>query len=444
MKRNLVVPAVLSVMLLPLHSQAQESPLQISGTYHLRYEQLNNPFRANQSGSDQLIASRLLLSFKAGGENLFGELELQDSRTWLDDDGTPLGTDDVNTAEPLQLYVGWRNGTDPQDSLSVRAGRMTFDIGSRRYFSRARLRNSLRSFNGLHVDWHKGDWQLQALYTTPVQARPTSAGELDRNEHEFDREYSNVRFWGLHSAWFGLEKTTLDLSFFSLEEEDGHGLATRDRDIQTFSLRWLKTPAVSEWDYEAEGAWQTGEMRATTAATDVTDLDHEAIMVHAHLGYRFADRWNSRLVLRTDYASGDRNPGDDESNRFDTLYGASPFDFGMTGIYGAFSRANVISSILKWEFSPISGYSVELGYRTGWVEEEEDVHVPSNVLDSLDETNTFIGQQLETRVRFNLSEHILADFGGIYLHKGELLRDAANAADAGNTIYWYAQLTYQL
>lgn len=438
---SLAVP----VMLLSLHSQAQDSaPLQISGTYHLRYEQLNNPFRANQSGSDQLLASRLLLSFKAEGDHLFGEFELQDSRAWLDDAGSPLGTDDVNTGEPLQLYAGWRSSTDSQDSLSIRAGRMAFDIGSRRYFGRARMRNSLRSFSGLHADWHTGDWQLQALYTLPVQARPTSVAALDRNTHGFDREYSNVRFWGLHSTWSGWEQTTMDFSFFSLEEEDGNGLATRDRDIQTLSARWLKSPAIGEWDYEVEGAWQTGEARATTAPTDVNDLDHEAMMVHAHLGYRFTDRWNSRLVLRTDYASGDKNPGDDESNRFDTLYGSGPFDFAMTGIYGAFSRANVISSVLKWEFSPVAGYSAELGYRTGWVAEENDAHATSNVRDSLDETSTFIGQQLEARLRFNVNEHILADFGAIYLHKGELLRDAVNAADAGNTRYWYAQMTYRL
>lgn len=445
MKRCLVLPAIFAVALPSAGlAQNQEPSLQINGSYHLRYEQLNNPFRANQSGSDQLLAARLLLSFKAEQDNLFGEFELQDSRTWLDDAGTPLGTDDVNTADALQLYAGWRDSSGPDDSFSIRGGRMAFDIGSRRFFSRARFRNSYRAFTGVHADWHKADWQWEALYVLPVEARPFSRQELDRNEHEFDREQSNVRFWGLHSTWTGWEKGALDASFFSLEEEDRSGQPTRDRDIQTLALRWLKAPAVNEWDFEVEGAVQTGTVRATAAASDVIDLDHDAYMLHAHVGYRFADNWASRLVLRMDYVTGDKNPDDDESNRFDGLYGSNPVDFGITGIYGAYARANIVSPILKWEFTPRAGYSMELGYRASWVEEENDAHTTSNVLDTLDQTNAFLGHQLEMRLRFSLSEHVLADLGGAYLHKGDLLRNAANAADAGNTAYWYAQFTYQL
>src|SRR5690606_1288956 len=316
MKRRLVLPAVLVVALPSVSvAQNQEPSLEIHGSYHLRYEQLNNPFRANQSGSDQLLAARLLLSFKAEKDNLFGEFELQDSRTWLDDAGTPLGTDDVNTADALQLYAGWRNSRGPDESFSLRGGRMAFDIGSRRFFSRARFRNSYRAFTGVHANWQQADWQWQALYVVPVEARPFSRQELNRNEHEFDREQSNVRFWGLHSAWTGWEKTALDASFFSLEEEDRSGQPTRDRDIKTLALCCLKAPAVNEWDFEVEGAVQTGTVRATAAASDVTDLDHEAFMLHAHVGYRFADNWASRLVLRMDYVTGDGNPDDDESNR---------------------------------------------------------------------------------------------------------------------------------
>src|SRR5690554_4085540 len=156
MKQLLVLPTVLALALPSVGlAQSQEPSLQIDGSYHLRFEHLNNPFRANQGGSDQLLAARLLLSFKAQKDNLFGEFELQDSRAWLDDAGTPLGTDDVNTADALQLYAGWRNSTAADESFSLRGGRMAFDIGSRRFFSRARFRNSYRPFTGVHANWHR-------------------------------------------------------------------------------------------------------------------------------------------------------------------------------------------------------------------------------------------------------------------------------------------------
>ena len=127
---------------------AEESLIDVSGSYRLRFEHQEDSFRPGTSGTDQMLVSLLLLSAKASGEHWFGEVELEDARAWLDDAGSPLGTDDVNTLEPLQAYAGWRQSSGENQSLAVRAGRMTLDIAGRRQIGRSVYPNTKNSFTG--------------------------------------------------------------------------------------------------------------------------------------------------------------------------------------------------------------------------------------------------------------------------------------------------------
>ena len=63
-------------------------------------------------------------------------------------------------------------------------------------------------------------------------------------------------------------------------------------------------------------------------------------------------RWSPRLIFQYDYASGDDDPNDADNNRFDTLYGARRFDFGPTGIYGPFARANLSTPGMRIKLKP--------------------------------------------------------------------------------------------
>lgn len=447
MTRLIPVCAAISVSLLVACAvHAQDDPaLQFGGSYQLRYESLQNPYRVGESGSDQVIAARLLLSAKANGEHLFGEVEIEDSRTWLDDAGTPLGTDDVNVLEPLQFYAGWKQTLSDNSKLAVKVGRMTADIGSRRFVSRNRFRNTINAFSGVHGDWSIQDWRLQAIYMLPVEKRPSTLNELDHHKRAFDKANSDLHFWGFHSAYSGFDSVdVVEAYLFGLQEDDRPGLNTRNRDLKTAGMRVRKSPKVLAWDYEVEAAYQTGESRGSTSELDVTDLGHRAAFIHVHLGYKFDDKWASRLVLQADYASGDESPVDGDNNRYDTLFGARRFEYGPTGIYGAFTRNNILSPELRWEFKANSTYSGNLGYRAVWLAEARDGMATGNVRDVTGATDKFVGQQLEARLRIAVSANLQAELGAALLHKGEFLREAPNAPDEGDTSYWYAQINYRL
>jgi len=122
--------------------------LIVEGDYRARYESLNNTYRILDPGSDDLVASRVHLHVRADGEQFYAGLELQDSRAWLDDTFTPVGTDDVNVLEPIRAYIGYRSG-----NVDVQLGRMTMDVGSRRMIARNRFRNTTNVFTGINAIW---------------------------------------------------------------------------------------------------------------------------------------------------------------------------------------------------------------------------------------------------------------------------------------------------
>lgn len=423
------------------YAQEDTDHVQFKGSYRLRFENLDNAFRANADGGDQLWASRLLVSAKANGERWFGEAELQDSRTWLDDRGTPLGADDVNTLEPLQLYAGWSDDVGIGE-LMAKAGRMTIDMGSRRFVARNGFRNTINAFTGIHAELKQSTWHWQVFYTFPVQRLPTQRSELDDNEAELDEDFSKVRFWAAHGTR-QISAFTFESFVMGLQEDDRRNLNTANQNFYSLGARILKSPSAQQWDYEWEGVYQFGESRGSVAPTDTTNLDHRASFMHAHLGYQFADAWKSRISLQFDYASGDKNPNDRENNRFVTLFGARRFDFGPTGIYGPFIRGNIVTPSTRWEFSPAEKTKMLIDYRSAWLEEKRDGLTAAGLRDSSGNTDDFVGHQLEASVHINATTNLQLETGLAYLLKGPFLKDAPDAPDTGNTTYTYASANYR-
>ncbi len=70
--------------------------------------------------------------------------------------------------------------------------------------------------------------------------------------------------------------------------------------------RLYKGPKPGEPDYEIETTWQIGTRGVT---------DHFAYFQHLDLGYTFNFPWKPRLLFHYDYVSGDRQPGDSQTDR---------------------------------------------------------------------------------------------------------------------------------
>jgi len=428
MRRNTLSLMSTSAILLLSASQvnaAENSIWSFDGSARLRYENLQNTVRANTSGNDQILLSQVLLNLGMEHNNLIAGFELSDQRAWMHDAGTPLGTDDVNALEPINAWVGWKQG----DAFSAKAGRMTLDIGSRRLMARQRYRNTISAYDGVYGSYQMNDWQAQAFFFNPVDRRPGDRQSLEDNEAKLDKQ-SDDQIWGIHFSREG--STDLELYYFGLDEE-GNGA-----ELSTFGVRHVKPAAAQQWHHEIEAAYQTGEQTGTGGNQDVS-----AVLVHAHLGYQFTDPLNSRVELIADYISGDDDPTDNESNRFNSLGGVSRPDFGPTSIYGTFAQTNIATPGVRWTFQPNATDSAFIKYQAIWLASETDAQSRTGLRDITGDSGRFAGHQIDARWRLNFTSQFQLELGATHLIKGEFLEDAPGAPDTGNSTFLYSQATYR-
>lgn len=411
-----------------------------------RFEHLQHDFRASSSGNATGLSIRTLVTAEAQLAPLALGIELQDSRAYASAQ-TPLNTTIVDPLELLQAYVAlrWRG-------LSLSAGRLTLDVGSRRLVARNEFRNTLNAFTGLDAQWTApGGALVRALAVVPVVRLPTDATELARNVPRFDRENANTLLWGLFASTAPsegapslLDRAQLEGYLLGLHERDGTDAPSTNRRLFTQGLRLLRAPRAAQLDYQLEGILQLGSSRASSAADDTTDLVHRAGSLHATLGYRFDVAATPRLALQYDYASGDQDPGDGVQGRFDPLFGARRFDFGPTGLYGAFSRANLSSPSWRVEAAPHARVELMLAHRLVWLASSRDAWPPAGLRDTSGASGTFVGNQLEARVRWTpLPKNLVLEVGGAYLVRGRFASTAPGARDL-DALYGYTQLTGSL
>ncbi len=423
--------------------------LTISGSHRTRYETLDEQFRAGGNGDDQIMVFQTTLLAQATWDQWDVAFELLDSRQAYADDSTKIATGDVNPLDVLQLYVKRNFAQHNGMSSSLRLGRLTMDIGSRRFVARNKFRNAINAFTGL--DWQQNytnGQQMRLFYTLPVQRLPREFDRRKRNRTQGDDQDTEVSFWGgyyqLPTATLSRWRSTAEMFYFGLDENDTHNRATRNRDIHTVGGRVYKSKSHSQFDYQVEGAYQFGDSRASTSASDREDLKHSALFARAEIGYSFDMYGTARVAAFFDYASGDDDPNDGNNNRFDSLFGVRGGDFGPLGIYGPFSRSNIVSPGARLESMPHANVSMTITHRGFWLESDKDAWVIAGVQDPEGNSGSYLGQQLEGRLRWDIIPvNVGAEIGAAYYFKSGFAKRAPNANDEGDANFVYAQLTFK-
>ena len=437
--------------------------ISLTLAHRTRYELLDDPFRTANRGKSltDVVAMRTLLHARVDlPAGLTVGAELMDSRAFRNRD-TVLNSTTVNPAELLQAYLEFEGAVAAGDLL-LRAGRITLDVGSRRFVARNRYRNTINGFTGLDFNWQGGpgrdNLNLRAFATLPVQREPNpQSGSARRNRFRdndvvFDTESFDVGFWGLFAARdfdvLGNDRPLRgEVFLFGLHESDDADRPTRNRQIYTPGFRVFTKPAKGHFDATVEGAIQVGESRSSSnpaSAASRQELDHLAWFVHGTLGFTFDVPWSPRLAFQFDYASGDDDPGDDQNNRFDTLFGARRFDFGPTGIYGPFARANLISPGLRLQVKPGKSVSSFVAARTFWIADRRDGWTTSGVRDAQGDSGNHVGTQIEIRIRWDIfPKNVRLEAGYAHLFVGEYISRAnpisSNTNAQGDSEYVYTQ-----
>lgn len=416
----------------------------VDATTRARVEAIGGQFRPNVAADDVFVSFRTTLAAKAELGPVVVGGEIVDARGYGQRDRSSVRTGEVNALEPIQAYVAYRasDAFAKGATATVTAGRWSLDVGSSRLVGRTDFPNTVQSYLGGLVDWRsKGKDRIVAFWAKPFSTLPDNVAGIEDNAIELDRAGGNLTFFGASAMLakaFG--NVSAEVYGYRLAEEDRTTRLTRNRHLVTAGMRLRRAPAKGQFDFEGEGAWQSGTARATTAASDVRDLDVRAGFAHVEAGWTVAKGWTPRISAMFDYASGDgRDAG--TWGRFDTLFGARRADFGSVALYGPVGRANLISPGLRLEAKPSKRLDLMTSLRGLWLARANDSFASTGVRDRTGASGRYAGMQVEARARrWLVPERLRLEVGGAYLAKGRFLENAPNAPATGDTRYVHVDL----
>lgn len=251
------------------------------------------------------------------------------------DDLVP-GPFDKDKAAVGQLFLDLHGGDN-----RWRFGRQEMALGSARLMGTRDGANVRLSYDGVRWDRFYGGAQWRAFVLQPVGVEK---GVFDNSSH------GEGAVWGLTgTTTFGLGSA--DLYYVGLERNDAayvQGVEDETRHSLGARLYGLQ----GGWDWNVETVYQFG---------DFGDADIRAWTVASLVGYRFANvRWQPRIALSANIASGDNDPDDGRLQTFNPLFPNLAY-FEEAAIYAPQNFYNIepelslrltpeLSLILDWNF----------------------------------------------------------------------------------------------
>ena len=432
---------------------AQKNPnwYSFSGETRLRYESLDGQFRAGRTGSDQLLLFRSLVQAEAQTGPVTLGIELQDSRTYLGDSGTPLSSSIANPLDILQLYASVQNvpspfGSDRSGELKI--GRQTVSIGSKRQIERVDYANVIKSYTGFHYRASSaGGDELHAFYVVPVARFPNNRPDLDDNQLSGDEEQWQRRIWGLHYRHADILAEYIpdlwgELFVYGLDETDSEAVQTPDRAYVSPGFRLYRKPELGAWDIDLEGALRRGTRYATSTPTDRQSLDVNAEMLFLALGYTFDLPWQPRFAFEYYFASGDETPDDLNFDQHERLFGSRRSDLNNTSIHGPLTPANLSAPGFRIEVKPNARWDGRFYYHHASLDSATDSWVIAQHRDPSGLAGNFIGHALDSRARYwVVPDRLRLEIGASALLYGAYAKDIPNGPEGDRTLLGYTQLT---
>jgi len=425
--------------------------LTLKGESRARYETLSGQFRAGRTGDDQILAFRSLLLAEADtGPVSFG-IELQDSRTYLADAGTPLSNSIANPLDVLQLYA--RADALPgllgtPSATELKLGRMTVSIGSKRQIERPDFANVIKSYTGAHlISRHPRGDELHLLHVSPTARFPATRPALDDNELSGDEEQWGRRIWAVHYRRADILPGLVpdlwgELYVYGLEERDTTDFQTPDRSYVAPGGRLYRAPAAGQWDLDIEASIRQGTRYATSSPVETQSLDVEAEMLFAAIGYSWDTAWKPRFAFEYYYASGDESPDDLNFGQHERLFGSRRSDLNNTSIHGPLTPANLSAPGFRVEVQPNDRLDARLYYHAAWLASDTDSWVIARLRDPTGQSGDFIGHTIDSRMRYWLRpDSVRLELGASALIFGEFAENVPNGPEDNVTLFGYARVT---
>ena len=292
-----------------------------------------------------------------------------------------------------QAYVAL--GDLKQFPLQLTVWRQSITYGDGRLVADSKWGNFGRTFDAIRARFEEPHYWIEAFAMRPVQ--------IER--HQFDASDAENNFFGGYFSTDLVPKQTTDFYvFYQHKNDDQPDLDPTNRiDPQgtwngpaarfvTLGVRIKSTPdKLNGWDYSAEGAYEVGDLYQTDLNSKRFDLNAFAFAVSG--GYTFkACKWQPRIGLEFDYASGDKNPNDNKSESFQNLF---PSNHNKYGLMDEFAWRNLGDLRLQVNAKPVKKLELEFDFHAFWLANTHDFWYRGNG-NSIVRARTPDGQDVRT------------------------------------------------
>jgi len=300
--------------------------------------------------------------------------------------GGPGGTD-RGALDLQQGYLRWHG-----EYLSWQLGRQEAAYGSSRLLSVRDGPNIRLAFDGVRGRWQQGALTLDVMALRPVDNR---MGAFD------DRSDQGQFLVGSYATWQGARPGNgLDLYLLGYGR-DGARFASVVGDERRTSLgaRWFALQP--HWDVNVELVAQRGTLSRAQG-----DLAIRAWTLASDSGLRWPDhRWQPRLGIKLDIASGDRDAHDGRLETFNAMYPKSAY-FSEASLL---APANLMDLQPTLALTPRPGLTTEIGWQLAWKHRRSDAvyttPAPLAAVPGTAGTPRRIGQQYKWETSWEASRH---------------------------------------
>ena len=414
--------------------------LSLGGQLRERYEYFgNNNFGAGDQDDDGFFLHRGLFhaDLHLGPDvRVFGQVKaaLEDGRT-----GGPRPAADADEFDVQQLFADARLPWGAKNSTTIRFGRQDLIYGAQRLISPLDWTNNRRTFEGLKVSNVIGPQTIDLFWVRPVI--------VDREEPNVGDEA--VSFAGVYDT-IALpdllakgDAAKLELYGLALNQNDRPAVATAgpiavESDTYTVGARFATNP--KPWDLDVEATYQFGDVGVGG------DISAWSIAVEG--GYTFAAApLKPRLYIGFDAASGDENPADPDSQRFNQLF---PLGHAYFGYIDVIARSNVIDAHPGVELALLENQrwakkvTLRADYHLFWRQSDDDGVF--NAAGGLLRADTcigaaYVGSELDLLLNWQVDRHTAAYVGYSHFFAGDFLERTGPSEDI-DFVYAAVQFTF--
>jgi hypothetical protein len=377
---------------IPLRTNAPDFYLTLGGELRERFEGTYNPnFGIGGDSPDSFWLQRATFladahlgdHFRVFAEGISGVIE---------GENPPAPSVQNDRIDLLFAFADVVPYLTDDESLTLRGGRFGMSFGSGRLVATRAAPNIPFRFDGLEVIYSRPLWEAMTFLTRPVEDNGGISGSNP-----------NTTFWGIYvSHWFdNSHKLGVDVYYLGIDNQNAtYASGTGHENRHTFGTRIFGTQ--NHWDWNGETAIQVGTFGNESVLAWTASLDS---------GYTWDAKWQPRLGLKVDGASGDNSDG--HQGTFDALF----FKSGYFNDASMMRPANLIDVHPNLAVNLTRTLSVNGGADVFWRYSQDDaIYAPPGYVEipALKTASAYVATALDINLQWQIQKHLT--FGASYVH----------------------------